>query len=435
MILEAPLLEPPITMLRLAFLAAPLLCLSAVSPAIAPAMDGPYLKDNDLKRLAKTFNDYIEASVAREGVLNAENEVEKALGKLGRKLRKAPVQDVLASPLDLGRALWMSREYGNKRVKFGSIQDGEYDVTVPGGDGPLKYAILAPADYDKGKKKSWPLVLCIPDVDENHRETLLENWADGDLHKEVILVCPEMPEDVDKWGEMPGVGTMLILFRAIYEDWAIDYNQVFLAGRGAGVDAALSIAGKFPELFAGVIGRAGDAKHATSENFSNLPTWFSGGGSGVTAWAEAIKAEGWENCTVDPSGREKEILGWLNDTHRNGVPAEVTLVPGRPFPTRAYWVEVPAGDEDGGLVKARVERDSNTIHVEATLVPSVTLLFNDLLVDLSKPVKVVINGVEHTDLLPRSYRTCLKLIFRGTNDPGRIFVAMKTYSVPPRANK
>ena len=112
-----------------------------------------------------------------------------------------------------------------------------------------------------------------------------------------------------------------------------------------------------------------------------------------------------------------------------------TLVPGRPFPTRAYWVEVPAGDEDGGLVKARVERDSNTIHVEATLVPSVTLLFNDLLVDLSKPVKVVINGVEHTDLLPRSYRTCLKLIFRGTNDPGRIFVAMKTYSVPPRANK
>jgi hypothetical protein len=226
-------------MLRLALLAAPLLCLSAVSPAIAPALDGPYLKDNDLKKLAKTFNDYIEASVAREGVLNAENEVEKALGKLGRKLRKAPVQDVLASPLDLGRALWMSREYSKKRVKFGSIRDAEYDVTVPDGEGPLKYAILAPSDYDKGKRKSWPLVLCIPDVDENHKETLLENWADGDLHNEVILVCPEMPKDVDQWGEMAGVGTMLILFRAIYEDWAIDYNQVFLAGRGAGVDAAL----------------------------------------------------------------------------------------------------------------------------------------------------------------------------------------------------
>ena len=434
-ILGTPFSEPPKIMLRLALITVPLLCLSAFVPASAPALDGPYLKDSDLKKLAQSFNDYIEASVAREGVLKAENEVGETLEKLGRKLRKAPIDDILASPLDLGRALWMSKEYTRKRVKFGSIQDGVYDQTVPGGDGPLKYAILAPADYDKGKKKSWPLVLCVPGVDETPQETLLENWSDGELHNQVILVCPEMPKDADTWTGMPGVGTMLILFRAIYEDWAIDYNKVFISGRGAGVNAALSIAGKFPELFAGVIGRSGDAGDAPSENFSNLPTWFSGGGSGVTAWEAKIKEAGWENCTVDPEGREKEILGWLNDTERNGVPTNISLVPGSPFPTRAYWLEVPAGDEDGALVEARVDRDTNTIHVDATLVPTVTLLFNDLLVDLSKPVKVVINGVEHTDLLPRSYRTCLKLIFQGTNDPGRVFVAKKAYSVPPKAKK
>lgn len=403
--------------------------------AFMPAVDGPYLKDTDLKKLAKTFNDYIDASNAREGVLKAENEVEKALDKLGRKLRKAPIDDILASPLDLGRALWMSKEYTKKRVKFGSIQDGEYDAAVPGGKAPLQYSILAPSAYDKGKKKSWPLVLCIPGVDETPQESLLEHWAVGELHNEVILVCPHMPADVDDWGKLPGVGTMLILFKAVFQEWAIDYDQVFLAGRGAGVDAALSIAGKFPELFAGVIGRTGDVTTAKPANFSNLPTWFSGGGSGVTAWEKEIKEAGWENCTVDPSGREDQILGWLRDTRRNGVPFQITLVPGRPFPTRAYWLEVPSGDEEGGLVTASVNRDTNTITVDATLVPTVTLYFNDMLVDLSKPVKVVVNGVEHTDLLPRSYRTCLKLIYRGTNDPGRVFVAMKTYAVPARASK
>ena len=60
-------------MLRLALITVPLLCLSAFLPASAPALDGPYLKDTDLKKLAQSFNDYIEASVAREGVLKAEN--------------------------------------------------------------------------------------------------------------------------------------------------------------------------------------------------------------------------------------------------------------------------------------------------------------------------------------------------------------------------
>ena len=74
-----------------------------------------------------------------------------------------------------------------------------------------------------------------------------------------VAACPEMPANGADWLGTPGVATALILFRTIYEEWAIDFDQVYLAGRGAGVEAALSIAGKFPERFAGVIGRAGDA--------------------------------------------------------------------------------------------------------------------------------------------------------------------------------
>ena len=138
---------------------------------------------------------------------------------------------------------------------------------------------------------------------------------------------------------------------------------------------------------------------------------------------------------MSADGREPEILVWMDGASRPSVPEKVVLVPGRPFPTRSYWIQVEAGDEDGARVEATVDRATNTITIEADVVPRVTVLFNDDLVDLSKPVKVIVNGVENEDQLPRSFRTCLSLIFRGTSDPGRVFVASRTYSVPARAAK
>ena len=395
----------------------------------------PYLKDSDLKKLAGALSDYIEASIAQQKVLEAESDVQEQMDKLGKKLRKAPVRDVLGSPADLGRALWLSYEYGKARVKGGSVEDKEALQGPFTKSNPLKYTMLAPAGYDKGKSKSWPLILCIPDEGESPREHLLQNWEDSGLRDQVILACPEMPAESADWLGTPGVATALILFRTIYEEWAIDFDEVYLAGRGAGVEAALSIAGKFPERFAGVIGRSGDAGSADPANFSNVATWFAGGGAGVTAWAEKIEELEFTNCTVSADGREPEILAWMDGVSRPSVPEKVVLVPGRPFPTRSYWIQVEAGDEEGARVEATVDRASNTITIEADVVPRVTVLFNDDLVDLSKPVKVIVNGVENEDQLPRSFRTCLSLIFRGTSDPGRVFVASRTYSVPARAAK
>lgn len=416
-------------MLRLSLLLAGALSIPLVQDA------EPFLKDSDLKKLAGALGDYIEASVAQEKVLEAESDVQEEMDKLAKKLRKAPVADILASPADLGRALWLSYGYDKARVKGGAVEDREAVQGPFTKDSPLKYTMLAPAGYDKGKSKSWPLILCIPDEGETPQEHLLQNWESTDLRDQVILACPEMPANSSDWLGTPGVATALILFRTIYEEWAIDFDQVYLAGRGAGVEAALSIAGKFPERFAGVIGRAGDAGAADPGNFSNVATWFAGGGAGVTAWADKIKELGFENCTVTPDGREPEILSWMAGVRRPSAPEKVILVPGRPFPTRSYWIQVEAGDEEGARVEASVDRATNTITIEADVVPRVTVLFNDQLVDLSKPVKVVVNGVENEDQLPRSFRTCLNLIFRGTSDPGRVFVASKTYAVPARSSK
>ncbi|MEO2162543.1 MAG: hypothetical protein ABGY29_08465, partial [bacterium] len=93
--------------------------LSLVSFAVMPAQD-QLLKDSELKNLAKSLAKYIEARVDEKGVSDATGDVASNMAKLERKLSKTPAQgDILASPGDIGRAIWLSYDYGRNRPKKG----------------------------------------------------------------------------------------------------------------------------------------------------------------------------------------------------------------------------------------------------------------------------------------------------------------------------
>jgi hypothetical protein len=64
----------------------------------------------------------------------------------------------------------------------------------------------------------------------------------------------------------------------------------------------------------------------------------------------------------------------------------------------------------------------------------VTLLLNDSILDLSKPITVTCNGAEHKDVVPRNLRTMLELMWTWRSDPGKVFVARKVYDAPAEAN-
>jgi hypothetical protein len=110
---------------------------------------------------------------------------------------------------------------------------------------------------------------------------------------------------------------------------------------------------------------------------------------------------------------------------------KVMLVPGQPAPFRSYWLEMERMElPEGTQVAAEVDRAANTITVQATHARSVRIYFNDALLDLDKPVRLVINGVERTEKIQRNLEETLQFFSGRKSDPGRIYVAAKAFDVP-----
>lgn len=405
----------------------------ATGPALLAGTQDRLLKDKDLKKVGDAIREYIEARAETKGVGDAEIEVQEAMAKLKKKLAKTPAAgDLLASPADLGYAMWLSFDHQHKRVTKGKVAKQKYTERWFDKSHPLEYALRAPSKYAV-RAGPYPLILTIPDEGIEPTDHLIERWDDGDLRKAVILAAPRMPEASSEWTEREGLARVVTLMAAIYEQYAVDFDRIYLAGRGLGVATALTIAGQYPDLFAGVIGRTGDAGDTRPDNFKNLPTYFAGGGSKVTAFSEGIEKLGYDNCTVDPEGKQEDILSWIQAHGRNSYPRDVVLVPGNPFPTRAYWLEVPPSDGSGpSRITATIDRTTNTVVVNGQGVTDFTLHFNDVLLDLDRPITVRANGQEHVDEVPRSRKVLLTNFFNSAYDPGRVFVYSKRYHLPTR---
>lgn len=390
------------------------------------------LKTADHEALAKQIAGYFKARRKEEGVDKAREQVKDELDRIKKKLKG---RDPLSLTSDLGKALWHSFDYESaKGVTKGKVKE----VKAPEEGMDVTYATWVPAKYDP--KKAYPLVLCIPDKGAKVTDHLTEKWLSADIRDNAILAAVPMPgDDIATWADTgvsgkPGGGAhVLIVFREVSRTYAIDFDRVFLAGRGEGVAAAVAIASRYPDRLAGVIGRSGDPSEIPCENFRNLPTFFAGGGAGATAFSEKGAKAGYNNCTLKPEGQEADVWAWIQDHPRISNPAEVVLLPGVQFPNKAYWLQIPPWDGQGtALIKATIDRGSNTVVVDGEGMTQVELYFNDVLVDMDKPVKVVCNGAEHLDVIPRNLTTTLDLFVRARSDPGKVYTATKQYDLPAK---
>jgi hypothetical protein len=405
--------------------------------AMSAFFDEP-MKSSDRDALGKQIAKYMTAQAKQKDLDKARTEISAEFDSLKKKLKG---RDPLALTADLGKALWQSFEYDQqtkaKKAKVVAV-GASYDPNAKDSKPQFEYAVWAPAKYNP--RQAYPLILCIPDKGVKPTDHLIEKWNSEQLKEAVILAAVPMPgDDVSQWTEMGseekpgGAGNLLVVFREMKKIYAIDFDRVYLAGRGEGVAVAVTIASRFPDRFAGVIGRAGDVGDTSCDNFKNLPTFFAGGGSGVTKFSEAVHTAGYENCTVQPEAQEADVLKWIQDHPRIANPAEVVLIPGTPIPNKAYWVEVPPFDGVGkAVIKAKADRATNTIAIEGEGVTSVKLYFNDLIVDLDKPVKVVCNGAEHMDQIPRNLTTTLDLMFSSRSDPGKVYTATRQFDLPAK---
>ncbi|MCA8980375.1 MAG: hypothetical protein H6831_06360 [Planctomycetes bacterium] len=397
----------------------------------------PVLKESDHQKIGKLIKDCVDAKLdGGRGQVEAETELLDGLQKWEKK-KQLDGKEALAFPLDLERSIWFSNDYSKvKGVKKGKVATVEFTTSFSEG-AQHEYAVWVPSKYNP--RESYALVLAIPDAGEKVDAHITEQWTFGDFRDGAIIAAVPMPDDASLWaqigesGKPGGAALTLTLLGELTRNYAVDFDRIYLAGRGAGVAAAVQLASLFPDRFAGVIGRAGDVGETSTENFRGVPTFFAGAGSRATAFAEACKASGADNCRLAPEGKEEDIWAWMAENPRRPYASEIHLLAGSPFPNKAYWVELPPSD--GSVVNrvhGKADRATNTVTVEAEGARYCFLYFNDQLVDLDQPVKVVINGVEHVDTLPRNLRTLTTWLYRSGSDPGKSFVASKRYDIPAK---
>jgi len=403
----------------------PLAAALVPSRSLVEAGQEPLLKDTDLRKVAQTVREYIES----EGSAAAESEVKEEMDKLAKKLEKTPAQgDLLRSPGDLGYSYWLSYDYAKQRTTKGKVEKAEYVYPDAGfgKDSPLEYAVWVPSKYAV-KSGPYPLLIMIPDEGQTPEQHLTEDWVDGELRDGLILAAPRMPEDSASWAEQ-AVPRVMLLMRTMSETYALDFNRIYLGGKGVGLTHAGTIADKFPDRFAGLIGRAGDLGDLGAQNFQNLPSYFAGGGAKVTAFRDSAKELGWDNCTLEPEGKEQDIWNWIQGHSRPAYPQEVVLAPGSPLPRRSAWLEVPPSDYAAtARIRARIDRAANTITIDGTGVTDCVVYLNDAMLDLDKPIAVTANGVESQVQVARSHKAFLTNIYSGRSDPGRVFVAAQNF--------
>jgi len=402
------------------------------APALAFAAEELF-KPAEYDSVGKKLTGYIEARNKSTGIDKALEDFGKELEKVSKRIKRDP----LSLPGEMGKVLWASFEYGKKGGAAKGKVDTRTEVSYWDAKTKLEFAVWVPAKYDS--KKSYPLILCIPDIGEKPATHLTERWIDPQIRESAILLAVPTPEKAEDLLEgitqskETGMGNVGFLYSRAIRNYAVDFDRVYLAGHGRGVELALAYGASFPDRFAGVIGRSGDAGTVVAENLRNLPSYFAGAGAKAGELADKLKTLGYDNATVQAEGKETDVWSWIQAHARVSNPAEVVLYVGSPAPNRAYWLEVRPSDGQGTpYLKAKVDRATNTITVEGEGVPKFTVYFNDALVDLDKPVKVIANGTANERTVPRSLQRTLDLVLNSRSDPGKFYVASMDYDLPPK---
>jgi poly(3-hydroxybutyrate) depolymerase len=410
------------------------LLLAAAAAAAAAPLAEMVMRDSDHENLGEAVADYWEAQrEAKDINKNLQalvEECEKVEKKFAKSLRDG---DILSAVEDWSRILYHATESDDRGVRKGRTEEREYEA---GESGTYSMVIHTPKKYS-ARTGPYPLLVCIPPKDREPAAHLDQDWPDPSARDEFIIAVCKMPTNERTWTELGsgaeahgGLDTVMFTLRSVRETHVVDVDRIYLAGFGAGVPAAAEIAATFPHVFAGVVGRVGDlAEGLSPKNFRNLPTLFAGGGENCTSFQTRAKEEGIENVSVEAGANEADIWAWMREHARNPNPLEVTLAPRRPMNSQAFWLLVDRFlPEEEPWINARVDQEANTIHIESEGIGEATVFFNDAILDLSKPVKVVCNGQAREDQIPRLLKQLLDNSF-ASGDSGRVYVNRQHYDL------
>ncbi len=314
-----------------------------------------------------------------------------------------------------------------KREIFRKAKRGP-KATYKGGRGQLN-SKLYPGTYyiciPRVKMRKYPLVIGLHGGGQGVGDgrTALQKWAFA-TRKGAICVFPTViKKEATAWNKEREERYVMALIEEMKRTFPIDTNRIYLVGHSMGGYGTWSIGTHYADVFAGLapcaggifvmMGQGGSVvglARGTVVNLKNTPIYFYHGADdprvpptsdrkAAEVLAELKKKYGPYEYVykeyngighgLPPSGLGP-IIEWLFKHKRNPYPKMVIWEPSRPYKTLFWWVKNRGGISQ---IVAKIDRAKNEITIDG---PSsgFSLYLNDKLVDLSKPIRVVINGKE-----------------------------------------
>lgn len=418
-----------------------LACLLPPTPALPPPVpvlsrqDGataqeavaPLLKSGEQKKLVKALVGYFDAKNDDKDVLDAQAELEDTVEGLHKRREPGELIQNLA---DFEQAFLLSGGHKDNVKAKGRPQKMDFDGVW---EDTVSYAVHAPKSY-KTKDGPWPLVLIIPDGSVDLEQELRDEWVPNAPLDEMIFAMVGMPGDASTWNQLGepgtpgGIANVLQVLGQLREQYLIDPNRTILVGHGKGASAAMDIGARYPHVFSAVALRSGEPDATDATNFGNLPTLMLNAGAGATAFQEQVGELGYDNCTVESADDLEPLWTWARERQRVAHPDHLVYSPLANFAKEAYWLKVDGFDlEASPRIEAKLDRETNSIEVTGQGFFEIVISYNDRMLDLDRPVRVVINGIEHERELKRSMMGMVDGFYY-SGDPLRIFTAEAKYA-------
>jgi hypothetical protein len=300
----------------------------------------------------------------------------------------------------------------NPKLKKGQVQEISVAPEVHGfpATGTVKYWLYVPKEYRDDQL--WPLLVCMPDQKKHgDGRKYADDWAakSPKVAESFLIVVPQPHAKGAPWTTPASLARAMISLRHAAGTYGVDkkdagpaadYLRIFIDGE----DEASVIAARFAEVFAGAVlrgtdGRAGAISVAAEGQLSGMAAFcvvdpkrksqrefaqklIDGNGASVIVEDESLE------------GNAAAIGIWMDKLPaRAPQPREIAYSVHDGSFQRHHWISVLEFDASlapAASFKATADRAKNDVTIEVEGISRFELFLSDALVDLNRPVRIVV---------------------------------------------
>lgn len=277
--------------------------------------------------------------------------------------------------------------------------------------------------------------------------------------EEGVYIAPRAPTDT--WNLWHEAHVDAMLDRLIQDAVAladVDPDRVYLMGYSAGGDGVYQLGGRMADRFAAAAMMAGHPNDASPLGLRNLPFAIHVGENDrafkrnemAAAWGRELDglrandAGGYDHVVKLHAGqahwmnrRDAEALAWMRERTRTATPSRVVWVQDDVTHAGQYWLGVDeAGRRKGAIVAASIDGQRVTIERGKDLGGAkLTIKLDDRILDLDRPVVVVMAGRTLFEGVVARTRANLAASLEERGDPSLVFPARVTVELPAGAGE